>query len=100
MPQWVPLLQYANERGVSLSTLRRRIKSNKIRYRFEEGRYLIYDESNQHEPALHSSSDHNAHEALETIGPKLEQKLKEANKEISELKTLVAFYEDQLSKGR
>lgn len=99
MPQWVPLLQYANERGVSLSTLRRRIKSNKIRYRFEEGRYLIYDESSQHEPALHPTVIPSARIERD-IEQNVEQKLKEAHKEISELKTLVAFYEDQLQKGR
>ncbi len=40
---WIPLVDYSFKTGTSLSTLRRHIKSNKILYRLEEGRYLIYD---------------------------------------------------------
>jgi hypothetical protein len=39
--QWLPLIEYSVKSGVSLSTIRRKIKSNTIRYRLEKGRYLI-----------------------------------------------------------
>ncbi len=38
---WLPLTEYALQSGTSISTLRRKIKSNTIEYRMEEGRYLI-----------------------------------------------------------
>ena len=38
---WLPLTDYALRSGISISTLRRKIKSNSIDYRMEEGRYLI-----------------------------------------------------------
>jgi hypothetical protein len=38
---WLPLTEYAVKSGVSLSTIRRKIKSNSIPYRLEKGRYLI-----------------------------------------------------------
>jgi len=38
---WLPLTEYAVKSGVSLSTIRRKIKSNSIQYRLEKGRYLI-----------------------------------------------------------
>lgn len=38
---WLPLTEYAVKSGVSLSTIRRKIKSNTIAYRLEKGRYLI-----------------------------------------------------------
>jgi hypothetical protein len=38
---WLPLTEYAVKSGVSLSTIRRKIKSHSIQYRLEKGRYLI-----------------------------------------------------------
>ncbi len=38
---WLPLIDYSVKTGVSLSTIRRKIKSNSIQYRLERGRYLI-----------------------------------------------------------
>lgn len=38
---WLPLAEYALRSGMSISTLRRKIKSNTISYKMEDGRYLI-----------------------------------------------------------
>jgi len=38
---WLPLTEYSVRSGVSLSTIRRKIKSNAIPFRLEKGRYLI-----------------------------------------------------------
>jgi hypothetical protein len=38
---WLPLTEYALRSGMSISTLRRKIKSNSIDFKMEEGRYLI-----------------------------------------------------------
>lgn len=38
---WLPLIEYSVKSGISLSTIRRKIKSNSIPYRLENGRYLI-----------------------------------------------------------
>jgi hypothetical protein len=38
---WLPLTEYAMRTGISISTIRRRIKSHTIAYKMEEGRYLI-----------------------------------------------------------
>jgi predicted site-specific integrase-resolvase len=70
--EWIPLVDYAARKGVSLSTLRRYIKANKIPYRLEEGRYLI----------LSDEAD-------------LRTELQRANEEIAELKTLIALYEER-----
>lgn len=43
--QWLSLTDYASKYRVSVSTLRRRIKSNQIPYRVVKGRYLVPDES-------------------------------------------------------
>lgn len=38
---WLPLAEYAMRTGISISTLRRKIKSETISYRMEEGRYML-----------------------------------------------------------
>lgn len=38
---WLPIIEYSVKSGVSLSTIRRKIKSNDIQYRLDKGRYLI-----------------------------------------------------------
>lgn len=44
MDSWLPLNDYANRHKLSVSTLRRRIKSQKIKFRLEDGKYFIFDE--------------------------------------------------------
>ncbi len=42
--EWLPLSEYAAKYRVSVSTLRRRIKAEDIHYRFDDGKYFIFDE--------------------------------------------------------
>lgn len=41
---FLQLSEYSNKYGVSLSTLRRRIKTNEIEFKFEQGKYWLPDE--------------------------------------------------------
>ncbi|MBX7230618.1 MAG: hypothetical protein K1X29_00900 [Bdellovibrionales bacterium] len=41
---WLPLTEYSGKYGVSISTLRRKIKSGEIEYEFIEGKYLLCDQ--------------------------------------------------------
>ncbi len=40
---WIPLMDYSTKYQVSLSTLRRRIKNNQIKYQFRAGKYYLTD---------------------------------------------------------
>lgn len=58
---WLPLAEYSMKHQVSISTLRRRIKSDEIKFRFDDGKYLILDEdsatvafADEHRPSLKS----------------------------------------------
>lgn len=92
---WIPLMDYAMKTGISLSTLRRYIKAKKIQYRIENGRYLLFDGEAMpgQMPAVLFSSDDDGQVT------QLQGKLKKAQEEIAELKTLIAFYEESLAKG-
>lgn len=95
MNEWIPLMEYSMKTGVSLSTLRRHIKANKVRYRIENGKYLI----------LHSSGTpkdfgNNFAGAQQDRSQDILNELKKAQEEIAELKTLIAFYEESLNSAQ
>lgn len=85
---WIPLLHFAMKTGTSLSTLRRHIKANKVQFRIENGRYLLWDPS-----AIHTEI--NSTDVIQLKGD-----LQKAKKEIAELKTLIALYEEGLPNKR
>jgi hypothetical protein len=41
---WLPLTDYSTKYKVSVSTLRRRIKAEDIKFRFDDGKYFLIDE--------------------------------------------------------
>jgi len=104
---WIPLVEFSVKKGISLSTLRRYIKSNKIPWKLLEGRYLVLDDGSFSSPRNHEFRSTPAgpaapsNEDMEARIKHIEQELNAAHEEIAELKTLVAFYEEkwaQLSK--
>src|SRR4051812_39569036 len=122
MGEWVPLMDYAMKTGISLSTLRRHIKANKIRYKLEDGRYLLEyrggadrglppqpqaQPPKQKQPASQAavaqptpqSSDSALVAQLQARVSRMSQELKKAHEEIAELKTLIAFYEETMGMG-
>ncbi len=93
---WIPLVEFSVKKGISLSTLRRYIKSNKIPWKLLEGRYLVLDDGSFTAPRNQEfrfppTGDHPSEERIRLM----EQELNAANEEIAELKTLVAFYEEK-----
>lgn len=41
---WLPITEYSSKYHVSISTLRRKIKAQDIKFTFEDGKYLIFDQ--------------------------------------------------------
>lgn len=41
---WLPITEYAVKNGVSVSTIRRKIKNKGLKYKLESGKYLVMDE--------------------------------------------------------
>ena len=90
MENWISLMDYAMKKGVSLSTLRRYIKSNKVKYKVESGRYLLWDDTGG------GSTDSPKNSTKNSEDDKLAMKLQKAQEEIAELKMLIALYEEKL----
>ena len=94
---WIPLMDYAIKKGVSLSTLRRHIKANKVTYKVENGRYLLWD--NDSDELVQQSLPQISTEKNGLIENELRQitiELRKAQEEIAELKTLIALYEENI----
>jgi hypothetical protein len=92
---WLPLMDYAIKRGISLSTLRRHIKANKVTYKVENGRYLLWDDGQS------SSFDElDETSTLQIALHKVEKDLQRAQEEIAELKMLIALYEEKIPQHR
>ncbi len=95
---WIPLMEYAIKKGISLSTLRRYIKANKIQYKVENGRYLLFDGETDKGATLITAEQSLAQATPKLI--KLEKDLMRAQEEIAELKMLIALYEEKMSPQR
>lgn len=57
--QYLPLTEYSSKYKVSISTLRRRIKADEIKFLFDDGKYMILDQpvnthQKVHRPSLKS----------------------------------------------
>ena len=61
---WIALTDYSSKHRVSVSTLRRRIKAEDIKYRFQDGKYFLMDtpmgaHPREHRPSLKSGKSAN-----------------------------------------
>lgn len=85
--KWLSIIEYANYKKKSISTVRRYIKANRVRHKEEQGKYFIFCK-NYIEP---SQSDQAMELKLENI--RLKKENRALLEEISEMKMLVAVYE-------
>jgi hypothetical protein len=70
---WLPLTEYSTKHKISVSTLRRRIKAEDIKFRFEDGKYFIMDEpmgthQRVHRPSQESDLLVGAHQGMMKVG--------------------------------
>lgn len=93
-------MEYAVKKGVSLSTLRRHIKANKVQYKVENGRYLLLDDADSLSASLEFAGDAKRLDdsgSLHSKVHRLECDLHKAQEEIAELKMLIALYEEKIA---
>lgn len=105
---WLSLVEYSHLSRISISTLRRMIKRNELRYREESGRYLIYSKIKKSlaKPLPMASQISKLSESLQeerTIlelrleVERLKQEIIRYAHENNELKMLVDLYENQIN---
>ncbi|MAZ49313.1 MAG: hypothetical protein CME65_12190 [Halobacteriovoraceae bacterium] len=92
--KWLSIIEYANFKKKSISTVRRYIKANRVKFKEEQGKYFIFCKN-------YVEQNHND----ESMELKLENiRLKKENRalleEISELKMLVDLYEGSKTQSK
>jgi uncharacterized protein involved in tellurium resistance len=90
---WLSITDYSSYKKISISTIRRYIKSNILKYKEENGKYFIYVPSNE---KIKVRQDE------ETLRNRLEieflkTQLRQLQQENAELKMLVELYEGKKS---
>ena len=80
---WLSIVEYANVKKTSISTIRRAIKANHVKYKEENGRYLIWTKTNQEKEELE----------LKLENEFLKKQIRELKEEVSDLKMLLSVYE-------
>lgn len=103
---WLPLAEYSMKHQISVSTLRRRIKAEDIKFRFDDGKYLILDDhvlngspkkmasAEEHRPSLNSEVQKNSVPAVLSFGSQQsdtnESVIAAANRLLADLKKAYA----------
>ncbi len=91
---WLSILDYANIKKTSISTIRRSIKAGHVKYREENGKYFIWTKEIPEENRVDYSN------AKAELAQKLEVEFfkrqnRELQEEINDLKMLLSVYESQ-----
>lgn len=91
--KWLSVLEYASFKKKSISTVRRYIKANRVKYKEENGKYLIWTKNYQ--SALSDDEKNQLELKLEV------ERLKKENmflrEQVSELNMLISIYENSNS---
>ena len=90
MSNWLPITEYSVKSGMSISTIRRKIKARALRYKLDNGKYLVFDDGTRAE-----TSDNNVHESSQIVASsddlillmeELSTKVSQLNKDLIEEK--------------
>ncbi|MBY0516084.1 MAG: hypothetical protein K2P81_04200 [Bacteriovoracaceae bacterium] len=87
---WLSIIEYSQIKKVSISTIRRHIKANLLKWKEEDGKYLIWTSSTPNEISQKQEA--------ESLRLKLElERLRQSNRilqeELSEAQMLIKLYE-------
>jgi hypothetical protein len=102
MTKWLPITEYSIKTGVSISTIRRKIKTKVLKHRIENGKYLISDENTDYEISLDKNKVAPSFSNIEDLICFAEtsiNKISELNKSVIEEKDrLIKMQEDHILK--
>lgn len=93
---WLSINDYSRYKNVSISTIRRHIKSNILKHKEENGKYFIYVPSTEKVRLREEEEMVRLKFELELVRSNLRQLQEENN----ELRMLVELYEGQQGRGR
>ena len=96
---WLSIMEYATLRGVSISTVRRSIKSRRVISKKEKGKFFIFTETESSNKESHRESNEHGYERkpnpYKVENELLKSKLKKLEEENNDLKMLIQLYEKE-----
>ena len=92
--RWLSILEYAAFKKKSISTVRRYVKANRVKYKEETGKYFIWTKN------YISNSTINEKDSLEIKfeNERLKKEVRFLSEELSEVKMLIQIYEEESKK--
>lgn len=90
---WLTIHEYSQFKSISVSSIRRYIKANRVKWKKQEGKYLIFVDAQKIEPAKKNLEQEMI--ALRLQVDELKKKLKTLSEENNDLRMLVNIYESK-----
>jgi hypothetical protein len=90
---WLTLVEYSHYSRISISTIRRMLKKNELKFREENGRYLIFSNLKKIEVPKVSQNTEREILELKLENTRLQMELRKTIEENNELRMLVNLYE-------
>ena len=87
---WLSILDYSHFKKVSISTIRRHIKANLVKWKEDEGKYLIWTQTDVQTMALRKEGDVLA---LRLENQRLRHENRQLMEELNEARMLIGLYE-------
>jgi hypothetical protein len=87
---WLSILDYSHFKKVSISTIRRHIKANLVKWKEHEGKYLIWTQADVQAMALRKEGDVLT---LRLELQRLQQENRHLKEELNEARMLIGLYE-------
>ena len=97
--QWLKLSEAARQAGVAEITLRRKIKTNKVKYQMREGKYFILTNSDGFPVSTEGTEVHSQTQSTDSTKKIEELKLEnqKIKRKLLDLETLISFLEEDLN---
>lgn len=91
--RWLSILEFANYKGKSISTVRRSIKANRVKHKEENGKYFIWANGYK-DPSQQTERDFLE---LRLENERLKRENRVLTEQVDELQMLVKIYEEEKS---
>ncbi len=89
--KWLSIAEYSQYRNISVSTIRRYIKADRVKYKLEGGKYLIYVSDENY--TIRVNQKEREELSLKMTIVELKDRIKVLEEENNDLKMLVDLYE-------
>lgn len=90
---WLSIPEYSDYRGKSVSTVRRYIKANQVKYKLEEGKYYIFVSKDNFSVKQNYKEKQEMQLRFKLV--ELETRIKQLEEENNDLRMLIQIYEQE-----